>query len=387
MTNSFYVTVPAGSGGGTSRTNTVQPHGINWIEVPVPTNAIAATNRLLFAVSLPVNVWFSTNLPPTTDFDLMPNTTGGFSVLTTTSTPTNIVPGGRYFLGVQNPNGVAVTYDVEVDFLLGAPATNTLSIAGIVYTNLGGMDGFLLTWFAPSNDYFQVQWTASLAPASWAVFTNIISYNVSAFTSPTNTQFNFFDDGLQSGGFGLERFYRLLLLQSTNVLTLPVQTNRAIDVLTALVVTNTATDSDTNAALSYMLITTVTGLPVPIIDATNGVITWTPATAQAGTVNTFTTIVTDNGVPPASATNSFTVTVNPLPVSIAGVTVTTNGFIGLQWSAPTNYHFQVEWTTNLASPVTWTTNAAFITSSSGAFTFVDTNASMAVKFYRLLEYP
>ena len=33
--------------------------------VPVPTNAIAATNLLLFATNLPVNVWFSTNLPPT----------------------------------------------------------------------------------------------------------------------------------------------------------------------------------------------------------------------------------------------------------------------------------------------------------------------------------
>ncbi|MEJ0091422.1 MAG: hypothetical protein WDM80_16965 [Limisphaerales bacterium] len=32
------------------------------------------------------------------------------------------------------------------------------------------------------------------------------------FTSPTSTQFNFFDDGSQTGGFGPTRFYRLKLL-------------------------------------------------------------------------------------------------------------------------------------------------------------------------------
>src|SRR4029079_2751698 len=42
---------------------------------------------------------------------------------------------------------------------------------------------------------------------------------------------------------------------------------------------------------------------------TNGVINWTPTEAQGPSTNTITTIVTDNGVPPLSATNSFTVTV------------------------------------------------------------------------------
>src|ERR1051326_3510389 len=49
----------------------------------------------------------------------------------------------------------------------------------------------------------------------------------------------------------------------------------------------------------------------------NGVITWTPTEAQGPHVFTITTVATDNGAPPKSATNSFTVTVlevNSAPV-------------------------------------------------------------------------
>src|SRR5439155_1592790 len=41
----------------------------------------------------------------------------------------------------------------------------------------------------------------------------------------------------------------------------------------------------------------------------SGVITWTPTEAQGPSVNTFKTIVTDNGTPALHATNIFTVTV------------------------------------------------------------------------------
>jgi hypothetical protein len=50
---------------------------------------------------------------------------------------------------------------------------------------------------------------------------------------------------------------------------------------------------------------------------TNGVITWTPSEVQGPSTNTIATIVTDNGVPQLSATNSFTVIVtevNSAPV-------------------------------------------------------------------------
>ena len=376
---------------GVPQTNSIPANSIAYYLVAVPTNADFATNILVTA-SGPVNLLFSqVGFPTGTntgDYFLMFGQTSGISLLSTTSAPTNIVPGGTYYLGVQNTNGSPVTFVIEVDFhFLPPPSPPVITIFSITATNIGGTNGFLLAWYAPTNDLFQVQWTDNLAPPAWNTFTNIIGYT--GPVTPTNGLFSFFDDGSQTGGFGPMRFYRLILLQSTNVLTLAFQPNLTIDALTALVVTNTATDSNTNATLSYVLTTTVAGLPAPGID-TNGVITWTPSLAQAGTVNIFTTVVTDNGLPPISATNSFTVTVSALPVSISSVTLTTNGNFQLQWSAPTNYQFQVAWATNLVPPVVWNyipPTPPYITSVTTNFTFVDSNAPTAMKFYRLVEYP
>ena len=346
--------------------STVASGGINWLAVSVPTNAFAATNTLLFATNLPVNVWFSTNLPPTTtnpnDVDLLPNATNGTRVLSLDSTPA-LVPGSVYFLGVQNTNAVAVGYALQVNFLL-VSATNSVPISSIVYTNIGGTNGYLLTWFAPSNDLFRVQWTDGLVRPTWNSFTNIVGYNTNAFTSPSHTQFNFFDDGSQTGGFSALRFYRLILLNgpaSTSGLTLPAQSNLLTGVSTPLVVTNTATDSNPSAVLTYSLVNPPAGTAI----STNGIITWTPSASATNSPATFTTIVTDNGTPSLSATNSFTVTVVPVP-DFSDEAFTPNGYL-LTWFAPSNELFQVEWRTNLLSGG-WNTFTNIISYNASVFT-------------------
>src|SRR5208282_988504 len=195
-----------------AQTNSILPGAITYYQVNVPANADFATNLLLFALNGSLNVWLGTNAPPTTNVFLFSGTNGSYTLSTTSAPP--LVPGSTYYLGVQNTNIFTVTYGIEVDFHLVIPTNAPIFISSIVATNIGGNFGFLLTWFAPSNDLFQVQWTPGLPPASWQTFSNIVSYNTNAFTSPTNTQFNFFDDGTQTGGFGPARFYRLILLQS-----------------------------------------------------------------------------------------------------------------------------------------------------------------------------
>jgi len=49
--------------------------------------------------------------------------------------------------------------------------------------------------------------------------------------------------------------------------------------------------------------------PVGAVIDTNGVIAWTPTEAQGPSTNVMTTVVTDNGIPALSATNSFTLIV------------------------------------------------------------------------------
>ena len=79
----------------------------------------------------------------------------------------------------------------------------------IVPGNQGGTNGYLLSWYAATNYTFQVEWTATLAPPLWTPFTNVISYQT--YISPTNSLFQFFDNGTQDGGFGTMRYYRVFL--------------------------------------------------------------------------------------------------------------------------------------------------------------------------------
>ncbi len=94
--------------------------------------------------------------------------------------------------------------------------------------------------------------------------------------------------------------------------TLPAQTNQAVNELTTLIVTNTASDSDVPAlGLSYQLVNPPAGASID----TNGVITWTPSEAQGPGTNVIQTVVSDGGSPSLSATNTFTVVVNEVNVA------------------------------------------------------------------------
>src|SRR5207237_73395 len=94
--------------------------------------------------------------------------------------------------------------------------------------------------------------------------------------------------------------------QGESAAVIGAQVDRTIAEGTPLTVTNTETDSDIPAnILTYTLLNPPTGAA---IDG-NGVITWTPSEAQGPSTNVITTVVTDNGVPSLSATNSFTVIV------------------------------------------------------------------------------
>jgi len=88
---------------------------------------------------------------------------------------------------------------------------------------------------------------------------------------------------------------------------LPPQDDRTVDELTLLVVTNGASDGDIPAfPLTYQLVDPPAGASID----TNGIITWMPSEEQGPGTNVLETVVSDEGEPPLSATNSFTVVVN-----------------------------------------------------------------------------
>jgi hypothetical protein len=194
-------------------TNSVPSNSFAYFRVTVPTNANAATNLLLFS-SLPVNVWFNqTNTPVGTnppDYLLIPNATSGTSTLTAGTTPP-LVPGSTYYLGVQNTNGVTVNFALQVNFQL-IPPSGIVSGPTVAVTNNGGTNGILLTWFALTNYQYQIQWTTTLSPpVPWTTIPGVVLTNL-AVPLPVNGigEFQYFDDGTLTGGFGTVKFYRLI---------------------------------------------------------------------------------------------------------------------------------------------------------------------------------
>ncbi len=84
----------------------------------------------------------------------------------------------------------------------------------------------------------------------------------------------------------------------------PIVADQIVNELNTLTVTNTATDLDVPAnSLTYSLVSAPVGASI----SSDGIITWSPVEADGPATNIFTAVVTDNGSPPSSATNSFNV--------------------------------------------------------------------------------
>ena len=77
------------------------------------------------------------------------------------------------------------------------------------------------------------------------------------------------------------------------------------------------------------------------------------------------------------------------PVRITSIARDTNG-VRLQWLAPTNSQFQVQWTPSLALSA-WSTFTNILTSTNGALSFLDDGSQSAGlagrRYYRLKQLP
>ncbi len=133
-----------------------------------------------------------------------------------------------------------------------------------------------------------------------------------------------------------------------------------------LVVTNTAVDPNVPPlSLAFSLLEAPTNASLTVLDATRSLFTWSPLPHQANTTNQITVRVENNGLPPLSATNSFTVVVNaPTGVVPTATTIsasanhapygTTVTFTATVSPAPTNggpVNFRVGGTTLGSGPL------------------------------------
>jgi hypothetical protein len=216
-----------------------------------------------------------------------------------------------------------------------------------------------------------------------------ISTNGIITWTPTEAQgpsTNVFTTIVSDGSLSATNSFTVTVNEVNTAPVLPGQSNRKIDVLTTLVVTNTATDSDIPAnTLTYMLSVAPTNA---LID-TNGVITWTPTLAQGDSTNLFVTVVTDNGVPPLSATNSFEVVVKPAsvipPPVIKSITVS-NGIAVVTWSSVSNGIYRFQYIVDLGG-TNWTDVLPDVQATGSTTMTTNATGNATQQFYRILVVP
>ena len=148
-----------------------------------------------------------------------------------------------------------------------------------------------------------------------------------------------------------------------------------------LIVTNVVADTNLPPqTLAFSLLNAPSNATLTIANGTNGVFTWRPLISQANTTNLISVQVTDNGTPNLSATNNFTITVNPItqPV-LSSVIIASGGQVSLVINGAQGPDYTLLSSTNL---INW--QALFTTNSPPMpLTLVDTNFGDANRFYRI----
>jgi glucuronoarabinoxylan endo-1,4-beta-xylanase len=147
-----------------------------------------------------------------------------------------------------------------------------------------------------------------------------------------------------------------------------------------LLLTNKATDAESPPqTLTFSL------LAAPFnatLDSASGLFTWRPPVTRAGATNPVTVRVTDNGLPPLSATNTFNVIVNPLtPVLLGPIGSDAGGGVSIPVTGPRGPDYTLLMATNLPA-AHW--QPLFTTNSPALpVTLLDTNHADTARFYRI----
>jgi hypothetical protein len=137
-----------------------------------------------------------------------------------------------------------------------------------------------------------------------------------------------------------------------------------------------ATDADLPAqTLTYSLASAPASAT---IDASSGAISWTPSQDQLGS-NPFTVVVTDNGSPALSATNTFTITVtgNESRLEIKRLP---SGLMQVTTTAETGQDYELQISTDL---VNWTPYRQFKLLNSPDIYIDPESETVPIRFYRL----
>jgi hypothetical protein len=214
------------------------------------------------------------------------------------------------------------------------------------------------------------------APASWTNWTTMDVFVNLASGSGNTVRF-------ESSGQDLANIDEIAITPSavTNIApVLPAIGDWTINVGVNLNITNNATDTNAGQTLTYSLPVKPTNAT---INANSGVLSWRPLVTQANTTNSISVVVTDNGVPSLSATQTFSVIVNPLTLPGIDALQVSGGLVGLTVSGQVGPDYVVQGSTNL---VDWQT-LCITNPATMPFNWSTNVGTLPAQFYRIRVGP
>jgi hypothetical protein len=143
--------------------------------------------------------------------------------------------------------------------------------------------------------------------------------------------------------------------------------------------TFTASATDSDQPPQTLTFTLGLGAPAGANITANGQFTWTPTNAPA--TNSINIVVTDNGTPNLSATQSFAVTVNP-PPQLTGAAISGNQFT-LGWQTVAGQNYQIEYKDNLAAP-SWILLGNSVMGTGGFISVTNDIRLSTQRFFRII---
>jgi fibronectin-binding autotransporter adhesin len=305
---------------------------------------------------------------------------------------------GKLTTGAQNWNGGA-HYGWQINQANGGagldPGWDTLAI-----------NGGLNIAATPGSKFNLDLSTLNLAnaPGNMDSFTNTLSYawtivsttdgitnfDATAFNINRSAVSNDLGSGILTVALANAGKDLQLVFAADNPPVLTVPPNQTVAPLSTLTVTNTATDPDVPTVLTFSLVSVVpTPSTVVSLNATNGVLTWTPAVADGPNDYTITVRVTDDAPTPQSDTKSFAVHVNGTGVSTPQITTVSwaSGTTTVTWTnAVAARSYRLYYSDDISSPLT-NAVAGDVVAGGTTASKADTTATGAQRFYRVVLLP
>ncbi len=294
----------------------------------------------------------------------------------------------------QNPSIVNATTDATGTYSVTATVGGCTSSAGttaVVVNLIPTPTGLTAT---ASNSLVTLSWNPSTAATGYNLKRSLIDGGPYTLLSGGLTDTNYSDSAVTNG----TTYYYVVsasnnVCESTNssqVSAMPTNLppvlaaipNQSILAGQTLLVTNSASDPNTPPLpLAFSLLNPPVGAS---IDTNSGLFTWRPAIAQSPSTPTVSVVVADNGAPPLTATQSFTITVNQPVVPTLSAAHISNGQFGFWINGSTGPDYTIQKSTNLISWIPLSTS----NSPSLPYFWTDTNAmSNPSLFYRVLLGP